>query len=63
MVCAEEGTLTNRYPLDPIAVVRMLEDGDPRPGSEAAVLAADIARDGIVAGDYWWARIERRSAP
>ncbi|MCP4571976.1 MAG: class I SAM-dependent methyltransferase [bacterium] len=57
---AEDGWAANRYPMDAGAVVEMLASGKPPPGSEAAILAADIARDGIAAGHYWWARVERR---
>lgn len=59
---ADDGLVTNSYPLDGAVVQKMLAGGAPAPGSEAALLAADIARDGIAAGSYWWARIERRSA-
>jgi len=57
---AAAGLQANRYPLDATAVGDMLADGTPPRGSAAAKLAADIARDGIALGSYWWARIERR---
>ena len=57
---AAAGLQANRYPLDAAAVGEMLADGAPPPGSTAAKLAADVAREGIAPGSYWWARMERR---
>ncbi len=50
------GEQPNAWPLVPDAVIAMLAAGDPRPGGEAARLIADIARDGLACGRYWWVR-------
>lgn len=49
----------NRYPLDGGPVVAMLRGGDLDPNGQAARLAADISRDGLDPGRYWWAALKR----
>ena len=48
----------NRYPLDSLAVLAMLESGRPASGTPADRLAQAIAADGVTCGRYWWARVE-----
>ncbi len=48
----------NRYPLDALAVLAMLESGRPGPGTPADDLARAITADGVTCGRYWWARVE-----
>ena len=48
----------NRYPLESLAVLAMLESGRPAPGTPADHLAQAIAADGVTCGRYWWVRME-----
>ena len=49
----------NRYALDPEPVVAMLRGADLDPNGQAARLAADIERDGLDPGRFWWAAHQR----
>lgn len=49
----------NRYPLDPRPVVAMLRGAELDPNGQAARLAADIDRDGLDPGRFWWAAFQR----
>ena len=51
----EWGTARNRYRLDPAAVLDFLGQGG-HPDGEPGRLMANIARDGLDPGRYWWAR-------
>lgn len=53
------GGAVNRYPLDAGPVVDMLRGADLDPDGQAARLAADIAKDGLDPGRYWWAAHQR----